>query len=174
MKALTDTAEKLARYNVQNNNYQFKTADWDNNFTLDWANESERTKDLITKDFDIIQGYEKAFLTIERKAPINGDALILPTGETVYFCHTWDKSAQTTPAGSFCTLGGGMSYSGGLDSGVKLDDIYLTDEEAVLTCWFPHRGYLQAHSAIYAKIRTKVWRCKEGADLSGVQTKRNY
>lgn len=175
MEKLTNTAEKLAAFNQYNQNYHFKTPQPFVKNSFNYSEESKYTKMLVEKDLEILNRYQANFLEVATDEPRNGDALILPTGETVYFCHTLENSVQTTPGGSYnLSKSGYLSYSGGLDSGINKNDIYLTDELTTLQIWFSHGGYLCAGSAIYAIIKTRVWKCKEGADLSGIQTKRNY
>lgn len=166
----TETAEQLAKDNLFNRNYDFKTADyiWGQTGKLEYYNEPQYIKDKVNKDLEILKKDNQKFLDRERSVPAVGDALLLPNGKYVYFCHVWDDHAQTTIMGSFCLFGSGFSYSGGLDSGLKLEDIKLTDKEYGLPVWFPHNGSLQAQCAIYATAKTRVWKCKKGADLSGV------
>lgn len=171
----TENINQLAELNKFNQNYNFTTADY---LTKGFDLEKEpkyKIKDL-TEDFNHLKECEKAYLTRGGSLPIVGDALLLPTGETVYFCHIWDESAQTTGGGSYSlSKSGYLSYSGGLDSGVKLNDIYLTEDFTALRIWFCHKGYLTGGCAVYANIKTRVWKCKESADLSGVpQIERHY
>lgn len=173
----TATPKDLADQNQFNQNYKFSTPDaW--NFTLkswDYELESEQAKKLVEADFAILKACETAFLARQPQTPKNGDALLMPCGGIVYFCHTWNDSAQTTPGGSFALNdNGGISYSGGLDSGMKLGDIYLSDETAYLPVWICHNNFLKAGARVNGTVKTRVWKCKANADLSGVQLKRSY
>lgn len=171
----TNTAKDLASLNQFNQNYSFKTSDYFNKSKFDFNAEGDRIKETIQKDFNLLKEYEKAFLSRGNNAPIVGDALLLPTGETVYFCHVWDDSVQTCGGGSFSlTSSGFLSYSGGLDSGIKKHDIYLTDDFTALNIWFCHRGYLTGGCSIDAYIKTRIWKCKENADLSGIPQIERY
>jgi hypothetical protein len=173
----TATPKDLADQNQFNQNFGFKTADaWDfEKKSWNYDLESDRAKQLVEKDFELLKECEKAFTARAPKHPKNGDALVMPCGGLVYFCHTWDDSAQTTPNGSFALSdAGGISYSGGLDSGMKLADIYLTEETAFLPVWICHQNRLKAGARVNATVKTRVWKCLPEADLTGVQLRRNY
>lgn len=180
----TDSVEKLAKLNMQNNNYMFsydwyfKSEEMLSNFN--WKMQGIKQK-LVYDDFDILKDLETGYQFHQKEnpnKPIIGDAIQMPDGKFVYVCHSWDDHAQTTPHGSFGLFGNiekaSLSYSGGLDSGMKLRDIYLTDEEHLINVWFCHKGVLQAHCGIRANIKCRVWKCKPGSNLSGVITERNY
>lgn len=126
--------------------------------------------ELIEKDFLLLESYTIAYhskYTIEK--PIVGDCILLPDGQYVYFCHIHEESAQTCAGGSFhLSPSGFISYSGGLDSGIQISDIELTQEKYALPIWFSHRGYLCAGCAVNARIECRVWKTKTGADTSGI------
>lgn len=173
----TATPKDLANQNQFNQNFAFNIGDaWDfDEKKWNYDLESDRAKKLVENDFELLKASEKAFLARNRTQPVNGDALVLPCGGVVYFCHIWSDSAQTTPSGSFALSDvGGISYSGGLDSGVKLTDIYLTDQVAYLPVWICHKNRLQAGARVNGTIKTRVWQTVPEADLSGVRLKRNW
>lgn len=176
MNTITSTTEQLALLNQWNQNYHFKTPDYFNKSAFNFTDESGFMQDIVKRDFDLLKEYENAFLNRGDNSQKVGDALLLPTGETVYFCHVWDDSVQTCGGGSFCLSSSGfLSYSGGLDSGIKKDDIYLTEEFTPLYIWFCHRGYLTGGCSVQAFIKTRVWKCKDNADLSGIpQIERHF
>jgi hypothetical protein len=173
----TATPKDLADQNQFNQNYYFNFSNaWDYerkqwNYDL----ESETSKKLVEQDLEHLKECEDAFLKRVSQKPKNGDALQMPCGNIVFFCHTWDDSAQTTPHGSFALSDSGyISYSGGLDNGMELKDIYLTDEFTYLPVWICHNKRLKAGCRVNATVKTRLWKCNEDADLSGVQIKRNY
>ncbi|MET4545677.1 hypothetical protein ABIE26_002995 [Pedobacter africanus] len=155
-KELTSSASTLAELNKYNDNYLIYTGAFD-----------ERS---VAKDFELLVEFSKAYTKSHSlHRPSVGDSLQLPDGQTVYFCHIHDSFAQTCENGSFHLSNSGyISYSGGLDSGISLHDVVLTSSKSVLTIWFSHRGVLRAHCAIHANIESRVWKTKEGADLSGI------
>lgn len=51
---------------------------------------------------------------------------------------------------------------------MKIDDLILTDETEMRSIWIFHKGYSGADRGVYAKIAFKVYRTKEGADLTGI------
>lgn len=131
----------------------------------------------IIEDYETLNKIESYHLQDSSSLiPIIGNALQMPDGKFVYFCKIWNDHAQTTPAGSFhIDLNQSKdsiisSYSGGLDHGIKLDDIIQTNEETLLPIWFCHKGILKANNGVYATIKTRVWKTKPGADLSGIKT----
>lgn len=156
---LTNSTDKLAELNKFNKNY-FAYAGTSGIFNLK----------AIAEDFELLKeyscAYQKKFIFNE---PIIGDCLQLPDGQIVYFCHIHTDSIQTCPGGSFhLSPSGFLSFSGGLDSGISISDIELSNEKSALPIWFCHRGFLTAGSAIYARIECRVWKTKSGADLSGI------
>ncbi|WP_336876920.1 hypothetical protein [Sphingobacterium siyangense] len=125
----------------------------------------------VKADFKLLKEYEQEHIKDyhNSKKPIVGDCIFLPDGQVVYFCSVYDDRGQTCEGGSFSLYDTGyISYSGGLDHGIYYSDISLTDEYYVLPIWFCHQGRLCANCAIYANIRCRVWKTKEGADLSGI------
>lgn len=153
---LTNDVQSLAELNKFNQNYRL------------YYGAPLNTK-AITADFELLKAYSNAYQNnFVRNTPILGDALRLPDGQTVYFCHIYDNKAQTCEGGSFHLGEGYLSYSGGLDSGISFSGIELTAEKFVLPVWFCHRGYLTGGCGIYARIECRIWKTKECADLTGI------
>jgi hypothetical protein len=154
---LTNDVESLATLNKYNANYSSYFG-------------GELNREAVSKDFSLLKGYTDAYQKrLSKSKPAVGDCLSLPDGQFVYFCCIHPTKAQTCKMGSFClTTVGTLSYSGGLDSGISLSEIELTNDRFVLPVWFYHNGHLCAGCAIYAHIECRVWKTKEGADLSGI------
>ena len=158
-KQLVENEFQLAEFNRYNPNY----------ITYPFTKVDMRK---VESDFKLLKELEKLHVENYHKSeiPIEGDCLFLPDGQTVYFCSIHGQSGQTCKSGSFSLYNSGyVSFScGGLDRGISFSDIYLTNERFVLPIWFFHKGYLCGGCAIYASIPCRVWRTKEGADLSGI------
>ena len=163
------TIEEFKEMNKGNDNLGSYFGDWTPEGFPFVFNEKK-----VQENFELFKEIEKnrrsyfAF-DLKKDEPFVGDVIHLPDNKMVYICHVWDTNVQTTQGGSFSAFSSGsMSYSGGLDSGVKREDLVESDEQDFCACWFPEGGRLRAHSAIYAKIKVRVWKVKEDADLSGV------
>lgn len=157
-KQLIENEIQLAEFNRQNHNY----------ITYPFAKVDMKK---VKADFILLKEYEQEHIKDYHNSekPIVGDCIFLPDGQVVYFCSVYEDRGQTCNGGSFSLYDTGyISYSGGLDSGISYSDIFLTDEYYVLPIWFCHNGILCANCAIYANIRCRVWKTKEGADLSGI------
>jgi hypothetical protein len=157
IRELTSDVENLTKRNQFNENYRL------------YYGGPLNTK-AIQIDFELLKkytrAYQKRYLDYQ---PATGDCLRLPDGQTVYFCHIHEEKGQTCEGGSFhLSESGYISYSGGLDSGIAFSDIELTSERYVLPVWFCHRGYLTGGCGIYANIECRLWKTKEGANLSGI------
>lgn len=98
-----------------------------------------------------------------------GDYLILPYGLCTRFTHKWDDHIQTGGNSSSFYLGNGyISYSGGLDSGVKLSDIELTDEVKSGMIWFFDKDISGAGRGVNFEMNFRVFKLKEGANTNGL------
>lgn len=76
---------------------------------------------------------------------------------------------QTSNPGQFnLNKYGGTSYAGPLDTGVHTKDLIPTDETVVGEIWFFHEGYAGGGRGVHAKIEFRVYKTREGADLSGI------
>jgi hypothetical protein len=93
----------------------------------------------------------------------------MPNGETTRFTHDWGDSIQTGGCGSGFYLGEGyISYSGGLDSGVKTSDLKPTDEKMKGWIWIFDKDIWGAGRGVDFEIDFRVFELIEGADLSGL------
>jgi hypothetical protein len=153
LKELNQNNMALVNYDYSSNKYIFIESKIIKNFQIAIARQEAR--DSIT--------------TISQ-----GDIIVLPDGQKVFVSHAHSDTVQTTGGGSFyISKGGQMSYSGGLDSGLKISDLIKSEDKGICSCWFFEGDWSRAHSAVYANISVTVWKVKEGADLSGVpQVKR--
>lgn len=117
---------------------------------------------------EILKERESAF-NLKKGARV-GDYLLLPHGEYTRFTHLWEDSIQTggSSGGQYYFGTGYLSYSGGLDSGVKLKDIEQTEEIKKGWIWFFDRNISGAGRGVNFEIDFKVFKLKEGADLSGL------
>lgn len=103
--------------------------------------------------------------------PRVGDYLKLPNdlGFT-RFTHEWDESIQTGGGTGSFYLGksGGVSYSGGLDSGVSKKDIVPTIELKKGFIWIFDEGISGAHRGKDFEIDFRVYELIKNADTSGL------
>jgi hypothetical protein len=99
-----------------------------------------------------------------------GDYLKLPYGIYTRFTHIWDDQAQTGGGSNSFYLGnsGFCSYSGGLDSGIKLTDIKLTNETKKGLIWFFSENHSAAHNGVDFEVEFRVFEPTESADLKGL------
>lgn len=128
-------------------------------------------EERVNKNFAIHNELQKARFEYNAQiTPKTGDVIKISDTEIVYISMVHDTMVQTTAGGSFSIFKAGyMSYSGGLDSGLKKEDLKITTEKQECFCWFPEGNDLRAHCAIYTKILVRVWEVKKGANLSGVR-----
>ncbi len=158
-KLLIENEFQLAEFNGYNPNY------------ITYPFEKVDMK-KVEADFILLKKFEKAHIEHYHTSsiPIEGDCIFLPDGQVVYFCSIISQTGQTCESGSFALYNSGhVSFSaGGLDPGILISDVYLTNEYYVLPIWFCHEGRLNGGCGINANIRCRVWKPKEGADLSGI------
>ncbi len=157
-KQLVTDELQLAACNPYNPNY------------ISWPNQ-KMDMQKVKDDLKLLKEFSKKFSSRVQalEIPAVGDCILLPDGQVVYFCSVYETKGQTCESGSFAlSKNGFLSYSGGLDTGIFFSDIFLTDEKYVLPIWFAHKGYLCGDSAIYANMECRVWKTKDGADLSGI------
>lgn len=162
---LTDTILKLAELNIYSSVYDFK-AEYQQPLNFDI--QSDYKKALVQKDFEILQSRIKAHQKI--KTPKVGDFLLLPDGQHVIFSHIHeDGQAQTSTGGSMhLSSSGYLSFSGGLDSGLNLEDIEPTKQKKEGLIWFFSQNSSGASRSTQAFIPFRVWKTKEGANLDGI------
>jgi hypothetical protein len=70
--------------------------------------------------------------------------------------------------GSFYFAGSYMSYSGGLDPGIAIADLVLTDEVKEGSCWFFDEGISGAGRGVHFQVPLRVFKPKPGAKLDGL------
>lgn len=101
-----------------------------------------------------------------------GDFLLLPNGKYDRFTHAWDDHIQTGGYGNGSYYFGGkwVSYSGGLDPGVKYKDIEQTEATKDGAVWFFSKNHARAFNAVYYHIPFRVFKLREGADTKGLWT----
>ena len=98
-----------------------------------------------------------------------GEFIHLPDGQKVIISHIWDDTVQTSGGGSMhLNSGGGISFSGGLDSGIKKTDLILTEEFDSGQIWIFHEGLSGGNRGIHYKMPFRVYKTKTGADLTGI------
>lgn len=101
----------------------------------------------------------------KRAGPRCGDFCILADGAVRRFSHDWEElGLQTSEFGQFHMGDGHMSFSGSLDPCLKRERLTETDEVRWGRVWFFHRGWQQAHSAIYADVACRVFRADVPSD----------
>jgi hypothetical protein len=106
------------------------------------------------------------------KGPRVGDYLRLPHGIYTRFTHNWgeecDQIQTGGSSGSSYYLGNSYcSYSGSLDSGVKLSELRETGETKDGAIWFFDGDISGAGRGKYYSIPFRVFEPVEGADLAG-------
>jgi hypothetical protein len=97
----------------------------------------------------------------KRTGPRIGDYLILPNGCKRRFTHDWGAEIQITLwgiCGSFyLSHGGGVSFSGGLDSGLSVEKMVKTEEVQMGKFWFFANNEVRAHNSIDVLMPCAVW-----------------
>ncbi len=98
-----------------------------------------------------------------------GDYLKLPNGKYTRFTYGFDDHIQTGGHGNGFYLGNGyISYSGGLDPGVKLSDITQTEQTKKGFIWFFDNDFATGGNGRDFEIDFRVFKLKPDADLSGL------
>jgi len=98
-----------------------------------------------------------------------GEFIHLPDGQKVIISHIWDDTVQTSGGGSMhLNSGGGISFSGGLDSGIKKTDLILTKEFDSGQIWIFHEGLSGGNRGVHYKMPFRVYKTKKSADLTGI------
>lgn len=132
---------------------------------------SELNPTISKENLSILERRYTAY--IQRGGIHDGDFILLPYGLKVRVTAIWADKIQTG-FGSYHFGENGISHSGGLDSGVNRSDLIETDETFPGSCWIFDRGWPRAHAGVDCKIPFKVFRLKDGADLSGVPQVAQY
>jgi len=134
---------------------------------IDFNIQPERVIKKAERDLSIINDRVKNFH--KRQGFKVGEFIYLPDGQKVIISHVWDDTVQTSGGGSMhLHSGGGISYSGGLDSGIKKEDLILTDKFDSGQIWIFHEGLSGGNRGVYYKMPFRVYKPKPGADLSGI------
>lgn len=107
--------------------------------------------------------------------PRVGDYLYIPSidkrvPEYTRFTHDWTDSIQTGGIGGSFYMGesGALSYSGGLDPGVKVADLILTDATKDGSVWFFDEDRPGGGRGKTFNIPMRVYTLKEGANIDGL------
>jgi len=140
---------------------------WDAKPEIDMGIQSERTIQKAERDLAIFRERSQKYL--EREGFKVGERIKLPDGQEVVISNVWEDTVQTSHSGSM-HLGseGGVSFSGGLDSGLKKSDLVRIDEMSTTNVWIFHEGYSGGGRGVYHNMPVTMYKTKEGADLSGV------
>lgn len=101
-----------------------------------------------------------------------GDFVRLPTidsrqKEYTRITHVWSETAQTGNGSYFIDKSGYLQYSGGLDSGLALDDLQPSEETKTGAVWFFSGDEVKAHNGVTFQAEMRVFTVKKGADVSG-------
>jgi hypothetical protein len=133
----------------------------------------------LPENDDLLKQYLEKYNSIPTTGnkPRMGDILRLPQPDPrmpkyMRFCAFWPDTIQTCGLhhGSFHINEGGISFSGGLDPGVKRSDIIPSQnqktKEAVI--WFFDRGLSGANRGIHTSAHFHVFDVKPDADLSKI------
>ncbi len=140
-----------------------------NELLAEHAKEQQIVRDRNVERFNgLVDTYNK------KKGVRIGDFIRLPYGIFVRVCHIWPDSLQTCSDGSFHLSGNYASYSGGLDSGVKVSDIVPTNETREGRVWIWKDGMSGANRGLDMMMNFRVFELKEGADTSGVPQVKNH
>lgn len=124
----------------------------------------EKNEQILKRN---LQAYDKI-----DKARV-GDFLLLPDGRVTRFTHDWGDHIQTggSPGNAYYFGEGYMSYSGGLNHGIKHEFLELTNEKMKGSVWFFSCGYAGASCGVYYTVLFRVYKIKENTppkELSGL------
>jgi hypothetical protein len=103
--------------------------------------------------------------------PRPGDFVKLSDGTYQRFTRIYPGAIQAGASANsegFYLGHGTMSYSGGLNPGVKLSDLIKTDETKNGDVWFFHNNEFKAFNGIHFKVPFRVFMLKSDADTSGL------
>lgn len=95
--------------------------------------------------------------------PRCGDFVRFADGHLERISHVWDDGVQTSEGGSFYLGSGYVSFSGGLNPAIPMDELQLSSENHSGSCWFFHHDYFTAHNGIRAEIAFRIY------DVAGVR-----
>lgn len=109
-----------------------------------------------------------------RQGPRTGDFLRLPEihpklGRYTRLTHDWGDTQQTGGMGGSYYLGNGwLSYSGGLDPGIKTADITPQIDEKPGSLWFFDKDISGAGRGVNYTAPMRVFGIRDGANLDGI------
>jgi len=131
---------------------------------------------ITQKDnLNILQSRECEYNKIEGARV--GDYLLLPYGIYTRFTHKWEEANKIQTGGlqeSFYLGNGYISYSGGLDNGIKLNEIERIDEMKPGYVWFFDNDRQGAGRGVSFEMNFRVFKPILGADLSGIPQIKAY
>lgn len=110
------------------------------------------------KDIELIK---KRIEARQRRTEIlEGDVIEYLDGHTERITHVWDDHAQAGGGSGSYYMGesGYGSYSGGLNSGLPLAELELTDKTADCAFWFFSGNHSGANRGITFYCPVKVWK----------------
>lgn len=105
-------------------------------------------------------------IALERvSGPRCGDFVRYPDGHEERISHLWEfhpddefeSFAQTSEDGSFYLGHGYVSFSGGLNPGVPIASLRLTDETKPGRVWMFHHDHRRAHNGVDFEIVFRVY-----------------
>lgn len=166
---ISNEIKALIKRNINSQPYSHIRSDWsyENGTVVDFSTIKER--DVLNAEKDLLIIKERSEAYSNREGLKVGDLINLPDGQQVMVCHVWKDTVQTSGGGSMHISGSGnLSYSGGMDSGLKKTDLIESQDKGTVEAWIFHNGYSGAHRAVYFRLMVNVYTTKDGADLSGV------
>lgn len=134
---------------------------------------------LITGQYiSLNENREKNRLILEKRVkaynrlpgPRVGDYLKV-NGKYTRFTHKWDDHIQTGGhiGGGYYLGDGYLSYSGGLDPGIKLNQIRLTKERKDGHFWFFNCDFMYGNNGLTYIMPFRVYTCIQGStDTAGL------
>jgi len=87
-----------------------------------------------------------------------GDFAILRDGRTMRFSHHWGDSIQVSEGGSFYFGGEYMSFSGGLEPAIPVEQFQDTGETRKGSAWFFHHNQARAHNGVDVQVPCRVYK----------------
>ncbi len=128
-------------------------------------------------NLEILSNRVKEYNSIPTDKPRVGDYILVGDNFYTRITHEFSDKVQTggTRGGSYYLGNNGyISYSGGLDSGIDISCLEYTEETRLGCIWFFSDDYHTAHNGVTFEIDFRVYRVKEGSDLSGLYDYNSY
>jgi hypothetical protein len=132
-----------------------------------------RTQDQ--KNIDLLNNKVAQFNTI--KGARVGDYIKIDSDFYTRITHLWDDGTAQTGGGAgsqYYISAHGLSYSGGLDSGINVKYLEPTTETKQGCVWFFDKDISGAHRGITYQIDCRVFSLKTGAPLTGFSDYNKY